>query len=223
RESSSAAMAGRSRQPAAPPRDAPTSRPTIPPRVAAPVTSAAVRLPRHRRCSRPQRSAPPVRRQPLLCAGPLRRLPVDCQSRFSILDHLRPTSRGRHLSPLLAARSDAGGRALREGTARPAPRGPSVAHPRTAGRPAQPPPRTTLAAGIRRVSAHRPGKGSIMTLAEKLERLRLPTMSRQLDQSLQHAAEKNLSPAAALEWLADLELEARNGRAVQRRFHFSRL
>src|SRR5205807_6937333 len=30
------------------------------------------------------------------------------QSRFSILDHLRPTSRGRHLSPLLAARSDAG-------------------------------------------------------------------------------------------------------------------
>ena len=62
-----------------------------------------------------------------------------------------------------------------------------------------------------------------MTLAEKLERLRLPTMSRQLDQALQHAAEKSLSPAAALEWLADLELEARNGRAVQRRFHFSRL
>src|SRR5258707_3096982 len=62
-----------------------------------------------------------------------------------------------------------------------------------------------------------------MTLAEKLDRLRLPTMSRQLDQALQHAAEKNLSPAAAMEWLADLELEARNGRAVQRRFHFSRL
>src|SRR5260370_5687922 len=62
-----------------------------------------------------------------------------------------------------------------------------------------------------------------MTLAEKLDRLRLPTMSRQLDQALQHAAEKNLSPAAALEWLADLELEARNGRAVERRFHFSRL
>jgi DNA replication protein DnaC len=62
-----------------------------------------------------------------------------------------------------------------------------------------------------------------MTLAEKLQRLRLPTMSRQLDPALQHAAEKNLSPAAALEWLADLELEARNGRAVERRFHFSRL
>jgi DNA replication protein DnaC len=62
-----------------------------------------------------------------------------------------------------------------------------------------------------------------MTLAEKLERLRLPTMNRQLDQALQHAAEKSLSPAAALEWLADLELEARNGRAVERRFPFSRL
>jgi len=62
-----------------------------------------------------------------------------------------------------------------------------------------------------------------MTLPEKLERLRLPTMSRQLDQALQHAAEKSLSPAAALEWLADLELEARNGRAVERRFHCSRL
>ena len=62
-----------------------------------------------------------------------------------------------------------------------------------------------------------------MTLAEKLERLRLPTMSRQLDQALQHAAEKSLSPSAALEWLADLELEARNDRAVQRRLHFSRL
>jgi len=62
-----------------------------------------------------------------------------------------------------------------------------------------------------------------MTLAEKLERLRLPTMSRQLDQALQHAAEKSLSPAVAMEWLADLELGARNGRAVQRRYHFSRL
>lgn len=62
-----------------------------------------------------------------------------------------------------------------------------------------------------------------MTLAEKLQRLRLPTMSRQLDEALQHATDKNLSPAAALDWLADLELEARNGRAVERRFHFSRL
>ena len=62
-----------------------------------------------------------------------------------------------------------------------------------------------------------------MTLAEKLQRLRLPTMSRQLDPALQHAAENNLSPAAALEWLADLELEARNGRAIERRFKCSRL
>ncbi len=53
-----------------------------------------------------------------------------------------------------------------------------------------------------------------MTLAEKLERLRLPTMSRQLDQALQHAAEKSLSPAAALEWLTDLELEAQRPRCA---------
>jgi hypothetical protein len=83
--------------------------------------------------------------------------------------------------------------------------------------------RSILAVGIRRISARRPGKGKIMTLAEKLERLRLLTMSRQLDQALQHAAEKSLSPAVAIEWLADLELEERNGRAVQRQYHFSRL
>ena len=61
-------------------------------------------------------------------------------------------------------------------------------------------------------------KEKTMTLSEKLQKLRLPTMSQRLDQALQHAAEKNLSPAAALDWLADLELEARNGRAVERRF-----
>ncbi len=61
------------------------------------------------------------------------------------------------------------------------------------------------------------------SLAHKLEKLRLPTMSQQLDQVLADAARKNLSPAATVEWLADLELEARHGRAVQRRFHLSRL
>src|SRR5207302_10197197 len=71
-------------------------------------------------------SAPPVRRQPLLRPSPLRRLPVDRQSRSPILDHLRPTSRSRHLSPLLAARPDTGDRALREGTARPTARRPSI-------------------------------------------------------------------------------------------------
>jgi DNA replication protein DnaC len=60
-------------------------------------------------------------------------------------------------------------------------------------------------------------------LAQKLEKLKLPTMSQQLDQALTSAAEKNLSPAATLEWLVDLELEARNGRAVQRRLRLSRL
>ncbi len=61
------------------------------------------------------------------------------------------------------------------------------------------------------------------SLAHKLEKLRLPTMSQQLEQVLAEAANKNLSPAATVEWLADLELEARHGRAVQRRFRLSRL
>ena len=63
----------------------------------------------------------------------------------------------------------------------------------------------------------------MIALTQKLETLRLPTMSRQLELVLAGAAEKNLSPAATLEWLADLELEARHGRAVQRRFRLSRL
>ena len=48
-------------------------------------------------------------------------------------------------------------------------------------------------------------------------------MSQNLDQILADAAAKNLSFAAALESLADRELEVRNGRAVERRFRFSRL
>src|SRR5205807_4988457 len=84
-------------------------------------------------------SAPPVRRQPLLRPSPLRRLPVDRQSRSPILDHLRPTSRSRHLSPLLAARPDTGDRALREGTARPTARRPSIANPTTPGHPTRRP------------------------------------------------------------------------------------
>jgi DNA replication protein DnaC len=62
-----------------------------------------------------------------------------------------------------------------------------------------------------------------MTLEQKLEQLRLSTMSHQLEQVLKEAAAKNLSLTAALEALADLELEARNQRAVERRFHLSRL
>src|SRR5271169_1858202 len=62
-----------------------------------------------------------------------------------------------------------------------------------------------------------------MTLPEKLDQLSLATMSRQLETTLSEAATKNLSVAATLEWLADMELEARNHRAIERRFKCSRL
>jgi len=48
-------------------------------------------------------------------------------------------------------------------------------------------------------------------------------MSRQLEKTLAEAATQNLSVAATLEALADLELEARRQRAIARRFHLSRL
>jgi len=48
-------------------------------------------------------------------------------------------------------------------------------------------------------------------------------MSRQLETTLTEAAAKNLSAAAALEWLADMEIEARSQRAIERRFRCSRL
>lgn len=48
-------------------------------------------------------------------------------------------------------------------------------------------------------------------------------MSRHLETTLSDAASRNLSPAATLEWLADMELEARQGRAIERRFKCSRL
>ena len=48
-------------------------------------------------------------------------------------------------------------------------------------------------------------------------------MSQNLDQILSDAATRNLSLAAALESLTDRELEARNGRSIERRFKFSRL
>jgi DNA replication protein DnaC len=62
-----------------------------------------------------------------------------------------------------------------------------------------------------------------MTLPEKLDQLSLATMSRQLETTLSEAATRNLSVAATLEWLADMELEARNRRAIERRFKCSRL
>ena len=60
-------------------------------------------------------------------------------------------------------------------------------------------------------------------LASKLVQLKLSLMSRQLETVLADAAAKNLSVAATLEWLADLELEGRHQHAIQRRFRLSRL
>ncbi len=60
-------------------------------------------------------------------------------------------------------------------------------------------------------------------LEQKLNQLNLSTMSRHLETTLTEAAAKNLSAAAALEWLADMEIEARSQRAIERRFRCSRL
>jgi len=48
-------------------------------------------------------------------------------------------------------------------------------------------------------------------------------MSRQLETTLTEAATKSLSAAATLEWLTDMEIEARSQRAIERRFRCSRL
>lgn len=60
-------------------------------------------------------------------------------------------------------------------------------------------------------------------LAQKLNQLSLSTMSRQLEMTLTEAAARNLSAASTLEWLADLEIQARSQRAIERRFKCSRL
>ena len=60
-------------------------------------------------------------------------------------------------------------------------------------------------------------------LEQKLEQLKLPAISRQLEKILTEAASKNLTIAATLEWLTDVELEARRDRAVERRFKCSHL
>lgn len=61
------------------------------------------------------------------------------------------------------------------------------------------------------------------TLSQKLEQLSLTTMSRHLDQTIADAATNNLSFAATLERLTDLELEARRRRSIERRVKMSRL
>jgi DNA replication protein DnaC len=61
------------------------------------------------------------------------------------------------------------------------------------------------------------------TLPQKLEQLSLTTMSHHLDQTIADAATNNLSFPATLEQLADLELEARRRRSIERRVKMSRL
>ena len=62
-----------------------------------------------------------------------------------------------------------------------------------------------------------------MTLEEKLHQLTLTTMAQNLETMTAQAANQNLSFAAALERLADLELEARRQRSIERRFKLSHL
>ena len=60
-------------------------------------------------------------------------------------------------------------------------------------------------------------------LACKLEQLQLTSVCRELDHILADAATKNLSHAEAIEWVADVELEGRRTRSIERRFRMSRL
>ncbi len=60
-------------------------------------------------------------------------------------------------------------------------------------------------------------------LNDKLTQLKLDFMARELDRVVADAATRSLSPAATLEWLADLELDGRRSRSVERRFRLSKL
>jgi DNA replication protein DnaC len=60
-------------------------------------------------------------------------------------------------------------------------------------------------------------------LKDKLSQLKLDFMAKELDRVVTDAAARSLSPSAALEWLADLELEGRQSRSVERRFRLSKL
>src|SRR6516225_8761773 len=72
-------------------------------------------------------------------------------------------------------------------------------------------------------SSLRPERNPMTPLQQKLNQLTLSTMSRQLETTLTDAAARNLSAAATLEWLADMEIEARSQRAIERRFRSSHL
>src|SRR3954462_14398026 len=61
-----------------------------------------------------------------------------------------------------------------------------------------------------------PKRNLMIPLEQKLLDLNLTVMSHRLETTLSEAAGKNLSAAATLEWLADMELEGRHGRAIER-------
>jgi DNA replication protein DnaC len=60
-------------------------------------------------------------------------------------------------------------------------------------------------------------------LSEKLSQLKLDFMAKELDRVLTDAAAKSLSPADTMEWLADMELDGRQNRSVERRFRLAKL
>jgi DNA replication protein DnaC len=60
-------------------------------------------------------------------------------------------------------------------------------------------------------------------LLRKLEQLQLTGMREALDHVLADAAAKNLSHAETIEWLADIELDGRHKRSIERRFRLSKL
>ena len=60
-------------------------------------------------------------------------------------------------------------------------------------------------------------------LVHKLEQLQLTGICQELDHVLADAASKNLSHAETIEWLADIELEGRRTRSIERRFRLSKL
>jgi DNA replication protein DnaC len=61
------------------------------------------------------------------------------------------------------------------------------------------------------------------TLIDKLNELKLTTCLKNYDTVLKEATAKNLSVNDTLEWLLDLEIEARKERSMQRCFRLSRL
>src|ERR1700691_2670362 len=73
------------------------------------------------------------------------------------------------------------------------------------------------------LSFSNPERNPMTPLEQKLQQLNLKAMSRQIEATIADAAARNLSVVATIELLADMELESRNGRAIARRFKYSRL